>query len=302
MTERRSILSAAALGLAAAAGSARAQGAAPARPLAGRVAFVTGSARGIGRAAAVELARHGADVALLDIAQPDAIPVVQGYQLASRADLDEAAGLVRAEGVRALALVADVRDRDAMRAAAARALAELGGLDIVVANAGIGGGGKASEIEPERLRALLEVNVAGVVNTVQATLPGLRRRPGGRVVITTSVAARSGSPESGGYTATKWAATGLMKSFAAELGPEGITVNAVAPTAVDTVLFRRGGEDQAARAQQNEQARKQHVLPVGVLDPVEIAHAIAFLAGPDARYVSGMTLDVNAGRSAELTA
>lgn len=206
-------------------------------------------------------------VALLDIAQPDAIPSVQGYRLASRADLDEAATLVRAEGVRALALVADVLDREA-----------------------------------ERTRALLEVNIAGVVNTVQVSLPWLRRRPGGRVIVVTSVAARAGSPDSGVYAATKWAATGLMKSFAAELGPEGITVNAVAPTAVDMVLFRRGGENQAARARQDEQARKQHVLPIGVLEPVEIVAAIAFLARPDARYVSGTTLDVNAGRSAQLTA
>lgn len=303
MTERRSVLSAAALGLAAAAAPAFAQGDRQARPLAGRVALVTGAARGIGRAAAIELARRGADLALLDIAQPEAIPSVQGYRLASRADLDEAAGLVRAEGVRALALVADVRDREAMVAAAARAVAELGGLDILVSNAGIGGGGKATELEAERWRALWEVNVTGFVHAVQAALPGLRRRPGGRVVVVTSVAARSGSPDSGGYTATKWAATGLMKSFAAELGPEGIAVNAVAPTAVDTVLFRGlGGQDDAGRARQDEQARARHVLPVGVLEPAEIAHAIAFLAGPDARTISGTTLDVNAGRSAEFTA
>ena len=307
MAERRTVLSAAVLGLSAAAQEAAAQGAATqgaaaqsaAKPLAGKAALVTGAARGIGRAAAIELARQGADVALLDIADPDAIPELRGYRLASRAELDEAVRLARAEGVRALPLVADVRDPDGMRRAAAEAARAFGRLDVLVANAGIAINGKLARPDPAAWRAMLDVNLPGALHSVQAVLPELRR-PGGRIILVTSVQARTGSVESGAYAATKWGMTGLMKSLAGELGPEGIAVNAVAPTAVDTPMIRRatdvgGNTDPCA-------ARSGHALPVDVLEPKEIATAIAFLAGPGAGFVSGTTLDVNAGRSADLSA
>lgn len=308
MAERRTVLSAAALGLSAAVQEAAAQGAATqgaaaqsaAKPRAGKAAFVTGAARGIGRATAIELARQGADVALLDIADPDAIPELRGYRLASRAELDEAVRLARAEGVRALPLVADVRDPDGMRRAAAEAACAFGGgLDVLVANAGIAINGKLARPDPAAWRAMLDVNLTGALHSVQAVLPELRR-PGGWIILVTSVQARTGSVESGAYAATKWGMTGLMKSLAGELGPEGIAVNAVAPTAVDTPMIRRatdggGNADPCA-------ARSGHALPVDVLEPKEIATAIAFLAGPGAGFVSGTTLDVNAGRSADLSA
>jgi NAD(P)-dependent dehydrogenase (short-subunit alcohol dehydrogenase family) len=303
MTERRQLLSAAGLGLATTAGQAAA--AAPeaaARPLAGRTALVTGAARGIGRATAVALARQGAAVGLLDIADPDAIPALRGYRLASRADLAEATRVVQAEGVLAVPLVADTRDPRAMRAAAAAFGQALGGgPDILVANAGIAIDGRLAEPDPAAWQALLEVNLTGTLNTIQAALPGLRGRgPGGRIVIVTSVQARMGVATSGAYAATKWGLTGLMKSLAAELGPEEITVNAVAPTAVETPMIRRGrggGVTDARRAAANA----GHALPIPVLPPEAIGAAIAFLVGAEAAFVSGMTLDVNAGRSAQLT-
>ncbi len=307
MTEqRRTVLSAAVLGLSAAAAAgapASAQGGAAARPLAGKAALVTGAARGIGRATAVELARQGADVALLDIAEPDAIPELRGYRLASRDELEEAARLARAEGARALPLVADVRDWDGMRRAAERAAREFGrgGLDVLVANAAIAINGKLARHDPAAWRAQLDVNLTGTLNTVQAALPELRR-PGGRIVLVTSVQARTGSVESGAYAATKWGMTGLMKSLAGELGPEGITVNAVAPTAVDTPMIRRARDENADANARTATPRSGHALPVDVLEPKEIATAIAFLAGPGAGFVSGITLDVNAGRSAEIGA
>ncbi|GAA0580443.1 SDR family NAD(P)-dependent oxidoreductase [Craurococcus roseus] len=298
MAERRTVLSASLLGLAAAAPAAAQT---EAKPLAGKAALVTGAARGIGRATAVELARQGAAVALLDIADPDAIPELRGYRLASRAELEEAARLVRAEGARALPLVADVRDWEAMRRATERAARELGGgrLDVVVANAGIAIDGKLARYEPAPWRAMLDVNLTGALNTVQAALPGLRR-PGGRIILVTSVQARTGSVASGAYATTKWGMTGLMKSLAAELGPEGITVNAVAPTGVDTPMVGRASEGRGKAHPCT--VHSGHALPVDLLEPAEIATAIAFLAGPGAGFVSGTTLDVNAGKSAQLSA
>ncbi|WP_052214489.1 SDR family oxidoreductase [Belnapia sp. F-4-1] len=299
MTERRQLFAAAATTLALATATAEAQ---PARPLAGRTALVTGAARGIGRATALALARLGADVALLDIAAPDAIPALRGYRLATRAELDEAVRLAAEQQVRTLPLVADIRDAAALRAAAARLDAELGGPDILVANAGIAINGALAEPAPEAWQAMLDVNLTGTLNTIQAMLPGMRRRGrGGRIVITTSVQARMGARGSGAYAATKWALTGLMKSLAAELGPEEITVNAVAPTAVETPMIHRGG-DAPQPDPRRAAASAGHALPIPVLPPDQVADAIAFLCGPGALYVSGTTLDVNAGRSAQFTA
>jgi NAD(P)-dependent dehydrogenase (short-subunit alcohol dehydrogenase family) len=304
MTERRHLLTAAAMGLAAGAGEAAAQSrqASSDRPLAGRAALVTGAARGIGRATALALARQGADVALLDIARPDAIPQA-GYRLASAEDLAEAVRQVAATGARALPLAADIRDRAATEAAAGRAAAEFGGLDILVANAGINvDRGALARIDGEAWQALLDVNLTGTWHTVRAALPGLRQRGGGRIVITTSIQARRGVDNSGAYAATKWGLTGMMKSLALELGPENITVNAVAPTAVDTVMVHRGRPLQEPADPREAGKQRGHVLPRGILQPEEIAQAIAYLCGPAAGAVSGVTIDVNAGQSGGLYA
>ena len=300
MTERRIVLSAAAAGLAMAASSPASGQTATARPLAGKVALVTGAARGIGRATAVELAGRGADVALLDIAHPDAIPVLR-YRLGSRAELERTAELVQAEQVRALPLVADLRDLAAMRDAAQRVVAMWGGIDILVCNAAIAIDGRLGEMQPAAWQALVDVNFTGTMHTIWAALPGLRR-PGGRVIVVTSIQGRRGSAESGAYAATKWGLTGLMKSLALELGPEGIAVTAVAPTAVETPMLRRNSSGRPPGDPREAAQRMHHALPVGALQPRDIAAAIAFLAGPEAQHVSGATLDVNAGRSAEFTA
>ena len=242
-------------------------------------------------------------MALLDICDPDAIPALRPYYLASRDDLDETVALVRAQGGRCLPLIADLRNWDATAHAVETALQAYGGLDILVANAGVSATGNTTEIGPAAWQAMLDVNLTGTLHSVQAALPGLRRRRGGRIIIVTSVQARTGSPWSGGYAATKWGLTGLMKSLAIELGGEGIAVNAVAPTAVDTPTMRLKGAVSSDQEQNRQMAAELgHTLPVAILQPEEIAAAIGFLAGPAAAHISGITLDVNAGRSAHLTA
>lgn len=311
MTDRRSVLSAAAFGLGAAAAAgvspspaAAQQQPAAYRPLAGRIGFVTGGARGIGRATAEELARLGADVALVDIADPHGVAGIAGYRLATRDELEQAARQLRGHGVRALSIIADVRDAAAMRTAAERAVDELGGIDIVVANAGVWAPDRPGEVAGAGWAAQLDVNLTGVLHTVEATLPAMRRREGGgRVVIVSSVNARGGSANSVGYAVSKWGVTGLMKSLALALGPDGITVNCVAPSAVDTVLLREGlmasARGIADPAEQERAVQAGHPLPVGILEPRAVAQAIAFLAGPGAANISGATIDVSAGRAAE---
>ena len=302
MTERRTLLATGALGLAAGEAAAQRPADQPREgPLAGRAAVVTGAARGIGRATALALAGQGADVALLDIARPDAIPGL-AYPLASPAELEEAARQVAATGAGALPLVADIRDRAVTGAALDRAADRFGGFDILVANAGIAIEAPLAGMAAEAWQALLDVNLTGTWHSVLAALPGLRRRGGGRIVITTSIQARGGSDRSGAYAATKWGLTGLMKSLALELGPEDIAVNAVAPTGVETMMLTHGRPPEAPADPRAAAKRLGHALPRRMLQPEDIAAAIAFLCGPAAGNVSGVTLDVNAGQSARIFA
>ncbi|EMD81673.1 SDR family oxidoreductase [Pacificimonas flava] len=303
--DRRAVLSATLAGVAATIPvAATAQTPREQSPLGGKVAFVTGAARGIGRATAVELARRGADVALLDIAEPQATGSATAYQLAGADDLREAERLVRAEGVRALPIVADVRDLAAMRAAGERTVAELGGIDIAVLNAGIWGTpDTVDEMDSNVWRDVIDINLIGAMNSAQGVLAGLRRSDGGRMVIISSVSAQTGgSADSIAYNASKWGVTGLMKSLALALGPDGVRVNAVAPGPVDTVLLRdgvlRGSRGLSSSEAQEQSVREGQPLPVGIMEPQAIADTVAFLAGPEAANISGTTIDVNAGSSA----
>lgn len=267
----------------------------PARPLAGKVALVTGAARGIGRACAIDMARHGADVALLDIADPNGVRGITEYQMASRAELAEAERLVRATGRRALSIVADIRDKPAMVRAAGRIAAELGGLDIVVANAAVFQSGAGIEAyDAGEFAALMDVNVLGTVNTVQAALPALRARRSGRIIIMSSIAGRWGQNRNPLYSTSKWAIQGLMKALALELADANITANCVAPGPVDTLLHVRG-RSPAEVAQTNS---ADTVLPVSTLAVEDIARAVTYLAGPAGAWISGATIDVDGGRGA----
>ena len=278
---------------------AEAQEGLPAGPLAGNTAIVTGAARAIGRAIAVDFARLGADVALLDIADPGAIEGI-GYPLASQADLDEAVALVEAEGRAAVPIVADVRDSAALRRAVDTAERAFGRpLDIAAVNAGIVTRATLSEMSDQQWRDAIDVNLTGAANTIRAVMPGMMARRSGRIIATASSVGRHGTPGNSHYVASKWGLIGLVKSAALEAGPSTVTVNAVAPTAVDSIRKPTGEALERANA---FLTNHYNALPVGFLEPKSVADAVSFLASPRAAFITGEILDVAAGANARYTA
>ncbi|MGN7438624.1 MAG: SDR family NAD(P)-dependent oxidoreductase [Alcanivorax sp.] len=276
------------------------------KPLNGRSVLITGAARGIGLAMALKMAEDGANIALLDIAAPNAMQGIVNYALSSKEDLDMAVSLVKAKGVKAVPLIADVRSRSQMNDAVKQAVKALGRLDIVVANAGISNG-DGFEKETDRIfQEIMNVNVTGVANTAHAAIPYLKQnKKGGRIIAISSVAGRRGVSQLTSYSASKWAVIGLVKSLALDLGEHNITVNAIAPTAVQTVMWRGADNGEMINKIKNSAmdmlVRNYHALPTGSIHPDEIANAAAFLASDNAKYVSGITLDVNAGWSGQMT-
>lgn len=268
----------------------------------GRVAFITGGARGLGRSHARLLAEHGADVIALDLcAEIDSVD----YHLPTPADLDETVRLVEDAGRRAVAVQADVRRLDQVEAALAQGLEACGGrLDIVVANAGIGPA-HDDPAHPDRAwQTVIDINLTGTWNTVwaakQAVIDGGR---GGSIVLTSSTAglkgAAAGTAGGNAYIASKHGVVGLMRSFANELGPHSIRVNSIHPTAADTDLLvdnhtpAPGGPGQAPKPKPDRRA--QHALPVDVIAPIDVSNAVLWLVSDAARYVTGITLPVDAG-------
>jgi NAD(P)-dependent dehydrogenase (short-subunit alcohol dehydrogenase family) len=287
---------------------ARAQGTPGcARPLEGKVAFVTGAARGIGRAIAETYARAGATVAMLDVADPAALKTARGYRVANMAEFDAAVARVRELGGRPLKLVADVRDLAALRSAAQRTVQEFGGLDIVVANAGYvcwhttESGSEAEWVD------VVDVNVHGVWKTMNATIPHLKKRGGGSIITLASIGGRAGFVGNGAYTATKWAVIGLTKQAALELGPANIAVNAISPGPVDTPMYRSEGQiaSMGMKTAADQDQALNGVLPLGdkpALKPEDIARTALFLASEGARSISGTAIDVALGFNANYTA
>ncbi|MGY1770712.1 mycofactocin-coupled SDR family oxidoreductase [Blastococcus sp. SYSU D00813] len=268
--------------------------------LEGRVAFITGAARGQGRSHALALARAGADVVALDIAAQ--IPTV-AYAMATREDLDETAALVEKEDRRCLPIVADVRDIHAMQRAVEQTMAGFGRIDIVLANAGIlitARGEQTLAQEEASWADGIGVMLTGVYNTLRVTAPPMvEGGRGGSIVITSSTAGLNGMHDGTGgmaaYTAAKHGVVGLMRGYAKTLGKHDIRVNTVHPMGVATPMvinpqfeeFYRGGE-----AMLETQPR---LLPIQILDPDDISNAILWLVSDGARAVTGVTLPVDAG-------
>ncbi|MBW4607435.1 MAG: SDR family oxidoreductase [Hassallia sp. WJT32-NPBG1] len=275
--------------------------------LAGKVALVTGAARGIGRAIAIDFARNGASVALLDIADPTGGMAISGYRLANERELEDTVAAVRALGVKALKLKVDVRDHKAMNEAAALTAQELGGIDIAVANAGIAIWTTIEGSNQQQWRDTIDVNINGVFNTIQAVIPHMRARQGGRIITISSIGGRQGVVGNGAYGTTKWAVIGLTKSAAMELGPSNITVNSIAPGPVNTPLYRSQGQLRSTGIKSFEEQDKLvgAMLPLKVkpaLDPQDIADTATFLASDHARFISGEVIDVALGYNTIYTA
>jgi SDR family mycofactocin-dependent oxidoreductase len=271
------------------------------KPFGGKVALVTGAARGIGRATAIAFARAGAQVAICDIAQQ--IDSVQ-YALSTAQDLEETARLVKAEGSQCLSLQADVRKRSDMKNCVDKALARFGQMDVVVANAGITGIYSLEEMPEDSWQDILGVNLTGVANTMQAAIPHFKGRKQGRIVVLASMNGRTGSAMCSAYNASKWGVIGLMKSAALELAPYNINVNAVCPTGVRTGMtqndIHRKWVDPLNPSQEKLEAalRSANALPVSFLDPGDVAKSVLFLASDEARFITGASLDVAAGMNA----
>jgi (+)-trans-carveol dehydrogenase len=267
---------------------------------AGKVALVTGAARGQGRSHAHRLATEGADVIAVDICSD--IPSVP-YGQATPGQLIETAELVRAAGRRAAAFQADVRDIGALQAAVSEATADLGRIDVVIANAGIIQLKGALEITAQDWRDVIDVNLTGSWNTISVCLPYLLAQESSSVVITSSAAGVKGPPNMAHYAASKSGLLGLMRSLASELGPRGVRVNAVLPTTVNTDMVHwpasykifRPDLDAPTRADVEPVFASLNVLPVPWIEPADVTSAVCWLASDDARYVTGVALPVDAG-------
>lgn len=261
----------------------------------GKVALITGGARGQGRAHAVAMARAGADIALVDICRDLPYP---RYALAKPEDMVETVGLVRQLQGRALGLEADVRSAADMERVVAATIAEFGHIDILVCNAGIADMALTWDITEEWWDIMIDVNLKGYWLAVKYVVPHmLARQKGGRIIMTSSVAGLRGEPGMAHYCASKWGVVGLAKSLAHELSEHGITVNTLHPTAVDTAIIT-GMAEAASMATEDLVTfiASHHAMPVKLLATTDIANAALWLASEEARYVTGHTLNVDAGR------
>ena len=262
----------------------------------GKVAFITGAARGQGRAEAVRLASDGANIIALDLC--DQIASVL-YPMSTPEDLASTVKLVEDAGARIVAQQADVRDQDSLRTAVQAGLDQFGRLDIVVANAGIA----PMQSGEDGWRDVIDVNLTGVHNTVEAAIPAMvERGEGGSIVLTSSAAglAGIGSHDAGavGYTAAKHGVVGLMRLYANLLAPHSIRVNSVHPSGVDTPMinneFTRNWLAKMVE-ESDTTLGKGNAMPVDVLQPEDVANAVAWLVSDEARYITGVTLPVDAG-------
>lgn len=268
----------------------------------GKVAFITGAARGQGRSHALRLAQEGADIIAIDACedQPN-IP----YPGATEADLAETVRQVEALDRRIIATKADVRDYDALKAAVDDGVAQLGRLDIVSANAGIGVTPRQTDDIPEEVwKDMLDVNLSGVWRAAKVAIPHIKAGGrGGSIILTSSAAGLRAYANAGAYVSAKHGVVGLMRTLALELAPDFIRVNSIHPTQVDTDMIQNEATYRLFRPDLEHPTREDfapasqtmNALPIPWVESIDISNAVLFLASDEARYVTGVTLSVDAG-------
>jgi SDR family mycofactocin-dependent oxidoreductase len=267
----------------------------------GKIALITGAARGQGRSHAVRLAGEGADIIALDIAaQIDSVH----YPLATPDDLAQTVAAVEALGRSARAAIVDVRDFDDLRRAVDDGVDALGPIDIVVANAGVHPTAPVIDDSFDDIRAfrdVIDVNLVGVWNTLHATSVGMvERGAGGSIILTGSTQALTGRGGDGrgataGYAAAKHGVVGLMRNFANALGPSSIRVNSIHPSGVKTPMLDNATMREWVVSESGGGAMGTNLMPVGLVAPNDISNAVVFLASDDARYITGVSLPIDAG-------
>jgi (+)-trans-carveol dehydrogenase len=271
--------------------------------LEGKVAFITGAARGQGRSHAIRLAQEGADIVAVDLVkQIESVP----YAMSTPDDLAETVKEVEALDRRIVATEADVRDFGALKAALDDGVAQLGRLDIVSANAGIFSEGRADELPEQTWQDMIDVNLTGVWHSVKAAVPHLKAGGrGGSIILTSSTAGLYAFENFAHYVAAKHGVVGLMRTLALELAPDMIRVNSVHPTSVNTDMIQNSmtyglfapdlPENERTKETLAPRFQTMNALPIPWVDPVDISNAVLWLASDEARYVTGVTLPIDAG-------
>lgn len=269
--------------------------------LTGKVALVTGAGRGQGRAHAIRLAEDGADIIAVDICeQISSVP----YALASEEDLAETAKLVEGLDRRVVARKADVRSRESIETAVRQGVDELGRLDIVVANAGIWSAASFVDMSEAMYHDMIDVQMHGPYHTCKATVPILIEQGlGGSIIIISSTAGMRGFPHQVHYNMGKHAVVGLMRTLANELAPHFIRANTIHPSSTNTKMIQNEaiwsafapGVENPTVADFGDTFTAMNLLPIPWMEPVDISHAVAWLASDESRYVTGVTLPVDAG-------
>lgn len=267
--------------------------------LQGRIILVTGAARGLGRACALRCAQEGAHLVLTDIGKP--VETVL-YEAASGDQLESVAGEVRSLGVKAVTALADVRNRLELERVVDIGTREIGPIDGLVAAAGIDSWGKSWELTDEQWDAMLDINLGGVWKAARAVAPGMIERKTGSMVFISSVLGHKPNVDFAHYTAAKHGVVGLARTMALELAPYSVRVNTVDPTSVNTdmitnqlYLDRTVGHEGATLKEAFQRWGAWNALPVPWIEPIDVANAVLFLLSDEARYLTGVSLPVDAG-------